>query len=270
MIGDRVLELAYKGNWPELLAELRRYPDLVNASSHNKAYTALHQAAWHGASPEVVGELLQLGADRSLRTHGKDQTAQDVARDKHPGQADLQYLLAPGARSLAQLVRKVASEARFTEGYDGNRVICDRLVSALAPVAFPATEAKAQERVIAALIAVMGADVRLDVPPRQADLKFGSPDFEFNPDVQFWRGEFLPSPLGTAGPLPHGAARGALDDGIGPVRAGAGAVGSPRRPLPVDGNGAGVVPRPPPRGTGQACGRHLSDLRRAHRSAPDP
>jgi hypothetical protein len=54
----QVIDLSFHGNWAELLPLLRRYPNLVNAASEPKGYTALHQAAWHGASLAVVGELL--------------------------------------------------------------------------------------------------------------------------------------------------------------------------------------------------------------------
>jgi hypothetical protein len=59
------------GDWKNLLGLVRRRPDLVNAASEPKGYTPLHQAAWHGASLTVIGELLALGADPTLRTRLK-------------------------------------------------------------------------------------------------------------------------------------------------------------------------------------------------------
>jgi ankyrin repeat protein len=50
----KVFELAYKGEWDDLLALLRAQPDLVNSESELKGYTPLHQAAWHGASLSVA------------------------------------------------------------------------------------------------------------------------------------------------------------------------------------------------------------------------
>lgn len=95
----QVSEMAYHGNWTELLPLLRAHPPLVNFASDAKSYTPLHQAAWHGASLAVVGELLELGADRNLKTRDKDQTAHEIAIEKHPDRHDLDYVLPPRNRT---------------------------------------------------------------------------------------------------------------------------------------------------------------------------
>ena len=77
-VNDKVLKLAFQGEWEMLLPILGDYPHLVNLPSEPKGYTPLHQAAWHGANLSVIGELLSLGADRSATTNTKLQTAYDI------------------------------------------------------------------------------------------------------------------------------------------------------------------------------------------------
>jgi hypothetical protein len=128
---DQLANLAYHGQWDRLLSHLHQRPDLVNAASAGKGYTALHQAAWHGAGIPVIGALLALGAAPRLMT-GKHETASDIARVRHPERADLHYLLQPSVRSLAQLLRKLITETPgLFHDYDGNRLICDRLIACL-------------------------------------------------------------------------------------------------------------------------------------------
>jgi len=112
---EQIIKLSRQGNWDTLLPLLKRSPNLVNAASEPKGYTALHQAAlhqaaWHGANLSVVGELLNLGADPELKTHNKQQTSQDIAVEKHPDRKDLNYILAPRPRTLAQLMPKVVAD----------------------------------------------------------------------------------------------------------------------------------------------------------------
>lgn len=121
--------MAYEGQWSALLALLAEQPERVNSASEPKGYTPLHQAAWHGASLAVVGKLLALGADPTLRTHDRHQSARDIAANKHPGRDDLHYLLLERRRTLAQLMRKIAAETpTLFEPYDGNQVVFDRLL----------------------------------------------------------------------------------------------------------------------------------------------
>jgi hypothetical protein len=128
---SKVVDLAYEGKWRELLHYLERQPHLVNAVSA-KGYTPLHQAAWHGASRQVVGALLALGADTSARTMNRDQSAVDIAIEKHPGREDLRFLMREGGRTPSQLLRKlVADQPKLFQAYDGNRLLCDRVVECL-------------------------------------------------------------------------------------------------------------------------------------------
>ncbi|KAI9697798.1 MAG: hypothetical protein M1836_004474 [Candelina mexicana] len=65
-------------------------------------YTPLHQAAWHGASADVVSRLLDLGAWRSIRTiRGEDITPLEMAQ-KH-GHTHLFDILAPVIRHTIPL-----------------------------------------------------------------------------------------------------------------------------------------------------------------------
>ena len=73
-------DLAYKGDWEGLLSTGLTSPGLVNSRRLQKeigpggvqrrpsaGFTALHQAAWHGAPVEIVQALINLGARRAQR-----------------------------------------------------------------------------------------------------------------------------------------------------------------------------------------------------------
>jgi len=127
---NQINALAFQGDWEPLLGILREHPDLINFASESKGYTPLHQAAWHGASLSVVGELLELGADRRVRTENRFMTASDIAKEKHPERPDLAYVLSVRKLTIAQLIRKViVSESNLFGAYDGNQVLADRLVA---------------------------------------------------------------------------------------------------------------------------------------------
>lgn len=129
-VSDKVLKLAFQGEWNTLLPILRNYPDLVNHPSEPKGYTPLHQAAWHGANLSVIGELLSIGADRSATTNAKQQTAYDIVVEKHK-RPDLQYLLFPQKLTIAQILRKVvATEQQLFTDYDGNQILVDKMIAA--------------------------------------------------------------------------------------------------------------------------------------------
>ena len=183
-----VVELAYEGAWINLLTLLREKPELVNSTSKFKGYTPLHQAAWHGAKPAVVGELLALGANPTLRTINKGQTAREVAIQKHNSRADLHFLLADKGRTAGQLMRKVAADNKsYFDSYDGNQILCDRLIEAFGADACCQEEALFEERLACAFKVVTGIDwnARNEIP-----VAFGS-SFKMHADPQFWAGRFL-------------------------------------------------------------------------------
>lgn len=129
-VNDKVLKLAFQGEWEMLLPILGDYPHLVNLPSEPKGYTPLHQAAWHGANLSVIGELLSLGAERSATTNPKRQTAYDIVVEKH-NRPELEYLLFPQKETLAQIIRKVvATERQLFTDYDGNQILVDKMISA--------------------------------------------------------------------------------------------------------------------------------------------
>ncbi|QGU86784.1 ankyrin repeat domain-containing protein [Erwinia sorbitola] len=129
-VNDKVLKLAFLGEWDTLLPVLRNYPHLINLPSEPKGYTPLHQAAWHGATLPVIGELLFLGADRSITTHSRRQTAYDIVIEKHK-RPDLEYILFPKKVTIAQIIRKVVlTEPQIFEVYDGNLILVDKLIAA--------------------------------------------------------------------------------------------------------------------------------------------
>lgn len=65
---DEVADAAREGDWARLLAVLDRAPMLLGSSvngfriGETSCITPMHQAAWHGADPSVVKELLRRGA----------------------------------------------------------------------------------------------------------------------------------------------------------------------------------------------------------------
>jgi hypothetical protein len=206
---DQLARLAYNGRWKDVLTLLGQQPDLANAASARKGYTPLHQAAWHGAGLTVIGALLALGADRRLPTK-EGETACDIARSRHPDREDLQYILSPSTRSLAQLLRKLIAETPdLFSDYDGNRLICDRLIACLGET-WDEAEAAARDatgtltlgldaRLEAALHAITGLSLR---PQGVAQFRPAA-GFCFSTAADFVRGTLLP-------PLRDLAARAAL------------------------------------------------------------
>ena len=184
----KVVELAYQGKWEELLALLRKQPEFVNSASESKGYTPLHQAAWHGAKPAVIGELLALGANSTLRTLNKGQTARDIALGKHDGRADLHFLLKDKGRTAAQLIRKVAAENRnFFHSYDGNQILCDRLIEAFGADICCQVDANFEDRLAGAFKAATGVDWNVR---NEISITVG-PSFQMHADPSFWANRFL-------------------------------------------------------------------------------
>ena len=153
----KVHTLSRQGDWDQVLPLLRAQPALVNAATEPKGYTALHQAAWHGASLEVVGELLALGADRGLLTVNKRQTAAKIAQEKHPDRRDLVFLLGDSPRTMAQLMRKMlADDPTLFPHYDANRLVFDLVVEAFGADLFGNGDDCLDERLGAAFHAALG------------------------------------------------------------------------------------------------------------------
>ncbi|MGI5187679.1 hypothetical protein ACQEVI_05990 [Promicromonospora sp. CA-289599] len=85
---DAIADAARAGRWRDVFAALDTEPS-DGAMFHpnvwriggDSGFTPLHQAAWHGASVEVVRELVRRGAWRTLRAaDGRD--AAGIARDR--------------------------------------------------------------------------------------------------------------------------------------------------------------------------------------------
>ena len=93
-IREQLADAAYARNWETVLHLLGENPTMVNATrlGGSSRYTPLHQAAYHGAPIDVVENLLNLGAWRTLRN--KDgQRPVDLARVKN--HAHLYRILEP-------------------------------------------------------------------------------------------------------------------------------------------------------------------------------
>jgi hypothetical protein len=118
--GHRLADAAKAGDWPAVMKELDREWSWLVINQWRPGgtawFTALHQAAWHSAPTQVVAELLERGALRSLRD-SKGRTAFDVAAE-HDGTPELQELLrAPRSPLRREQIR--ALDARLAELIDG-------------------------------------------------------------------------------------------------------------------------------------------------------
>ncbi|MFJ1791104.1 hypothetical protein [Kitasatospora griseola] len=79
---DQASDAAYRGDWPAVLAAVAKSPDLANTrrTGGRSGWTPLHQAAWHGAPPEVVHQLLDAGGWRTLRATDGERPVDIAAR----------------------------------------------------------------------------------------------------------------------------------------------------------------------------------------------
>ena len=118
--GHQLADAAKVGDWPAVMTVLdEEWRWLVNNQwrpGGNAWFTALHQAAWHGAPVQVASELLDRGALRSLRD-AKSRTAFDVAAE-HDASPALRRLLSP-QRSRLSPTKAGALDERLAELIDG-------------------------------------------------------------------------------------------------------------------------------------------------------
>ncbi len=179
-----VTKLARMGHWAKLLPLLRATPDWINLASESKGYAPLHQAAWHGADLAVIGQLLRLGADVSLKTKNAGQTAYNIARDKHPERDDLHFILRP-SRTLAQLMRKIIhdNDHLFPDA-DDRRVVADAIVSCLHSNVFHLDDEVDLEMRFAA---VYQAVTTLPLHNDEDFRLYVREEMPFSTDVSFWR-----------------------------------------------------------------------------------
>ncbi|MFD7710222.1 ankyrin repeat domain-containing protein [Streptomyces sp. NPDC059785] len=93
---DRLADAARDADFNRLFEELAQHPRRVNPArpGSRSGFTALHQAAWHGAGIAVVSRLLAHGAWRTHRTRDGRRPV-DIARER--GHAHLLELLEPVA-----------------------------------------------------------------------------------------------------------------------------------------------------------------------------
>ncbi|ARF83306.1 ankyrin repeat domain-containing protein [Kitasatospora aureofaciens] len=77
---DQLSDAAHRGDWPAVLAAVAKSPGLANTRrvGGRSGWAPLHQAAWHNAPAEVVRQLLDAGAWRTLRSMEGERPA-DVA-----------------------------------------------------------------------------------------------------------------------------------------------------------------------------------------------
>jgi hypothetical protein len=76
---------AKRFDWPTVLSILRERPQFVNTTrlGGKSLYTPLHQAAYGGASVEVVTNLLQFGAWRTMKTANGNRPIDIAIANRH-------------------------------------------------------------------------------------------------------------------------------------------------------------------------------------------
>lgn len=184
----QITDLARMGQWPALLPLLQSTPDWINLASETKGYSPLHQAAWHGADLAVIGELLRLGADAALKTKNKQQSAREIAREKHPTRNDLHFLLTP-RRTLAQLMRKIIFDNdHLFPNYDDRRVLADAIVATLQANVFHLDDDVDLEMRFAA---VFQAVTTLPLENDEDFRFYVQEELPFSSDLDFWRVNIL-------------------------------------------------------------------------------
>jgi len=79
----QIATAAKDGHWTEVLRSLKNDPSLVNSfrPGGHSWFTPLHQAAYNNAPPEIIQELLDLGAFRTLKNSSGERPV-DIARRK--------------------------------------------------------------------------------------------------------------------------------------------------------------------------------------------
>ncbi|MGK9172440.1 hypothetical protein KXR87_04315 [Yokenella regensburgei] len=180
---------AFLGEWEAVFRLLEQFPALINHTSPEKGYSALHQAAWHGATLETIGGLLRLGANTQLKTRDTQQTPYDIALQKQKQRPDLHFALDPTPRTLAQLMRKI-----FARGLPENMaypdlLLMDNLVMLLSDEECVAPGSPAKARFNAAFLALTGTDI---AAPYTSPASI-PPHWWVNTD--YWRNIFLPELL---------------------------------------------------------------------------
>lgn len=130
LAGHRLADAAKAGNWPAVMKLLDQEWNWLVINQWRPGgsawFTALHQAAWHGAPAEVVTELLNRGSLRSLRDF-KGRRPFDVAVEHQQTRGLLELLRPPRAPLTRGQVQALDAQlAAVIDGrirgrlYDGN------------------------------------------------------------------------------------------------------------------------------------------------------
>lgn len=109
---DELADAARDGAWGRVLEITAAHPGWVNTAriGSRSGYAPLHQAAWHGAGPDVAGRLLDLGAWRTLRASLGERPA-DIAAAR--GHTPLRNLLEPVIRQPVPAAVLAALQGRL-------------------------------------------------------------------------------------------------------------------------------------------------------------
>ena len=79
-----IADAGREGNWDRLFDLLDAHPKHINSVRPDglALYSPLHQAAWHGARPDIANRLIKMGAWRTL-PNANGERAVDIARKRH-------------------------------------------------------------------------------------------------------------------------------------------------------------------------------------------
>ncbi|MET9101774.1 ankyrin repeat domain-containing protein [Streptomyces antibioticus] len=157
---DRFSDRARDADWNGVFAVLGEHPEWVNLPrpGNRSGFTALHQAAWHGAEFAVVSRLIAHGGWRTQRTRD-GRRAVDIARER--GHTHLLDLLEPVAvRRLP--APEAALERHFHALLRDRTGRCFDQVEHLLPPLSPLTEGPAVQIVFTVVGMMGGFTYRLD------------------------------------------------------------------------------------------------------------
>ena len=188
MEGD-FLSNAFNGNFENVLSLLAIKPELIKCRSKNNGYSVVHQAAWHGAESEIIGNLLWYNPDLNLCTTNKKQTPFDIVKEKHSNRDDLLYFLNPDPPTIAQVLRIIRSDLQDNfKPYDGNLEIINRLIPFFECTTCPKNTKTIYDKIRSAILSLIGVDIYGE----DSNTEVSAGGYLLDVNLSFWRNNLLP------------------------------------------------------------------------------
>jgi hypothetical protein len=112
VLRNDLADAARNYNWPRVFEIIREYREMVNASRPGGSswFTPLHQAAYGGAPVEIVRQLINVGAWRTLRNKSGERPIDLAIKMKH---VHLEKILEPDYRHWVPLDDLQKIQAQF-------------------------------------------------------------------------------------------------------------------------------------------------------------